>query len=430
MELHPIRKFILITVVIGVGLSFGLYKYVDRKSQHAIISQDIRDASPLPDLAPLAMYDIHLSQLNGRTVLRFTSTFLNRGRKEFELVGDATTTTADGLTPVYQRIVNDDGTEQRLLVGDFLWHALHNHYHYSDFAKYIFSMVKPADGTSPGVIPSITQKTTFCLRDNYPVDLSLPGASVTKVFSTCGLARQGVSIGWTDVYKYDLPDQYIDVQDMPAGVYALSFLLDPNQRFSEQRQDNNLSTVLIDLNIPKYTARVIASAAPFPTFQNVFLDNILIKAEGKEPIYVLHNNKKRWIRTEEIFNSYGFQWNSVYTLAQSMVEVIPYNNLIRVTGTDEIYALNDAGYKRHVPNPEVFFSYGFTEADVAAINQPELDIYPNSYLIMTPGDENVYQISTHTRKKLGTLDFVKLSGYDLASIHIINETDFNSYIDY
>lgn len=384
-----------------------------------------QETTPLPDLSPFAIYDLRLATLNSRKILKFSASFVNKGKRQFELIGDPNVK-GDGYRNVYQRTIKDDGSFQDKIVGNFEWHEAHDHYHYGDFAEYVFGPVKLALSNSKAPL-AIRQKTTFCLRDNELAMPDLEGAPVNKGFVGCNQTRQGVSVGWTDIYKYDLPDQYIDVHDMPAGTYQLSFFLDSNQRFSEESKENNISTVFFELNPAKNLVKQIASAAPFSTHHNNFPNGFLIYIGGDTKVYIIHGNKKRWLKTAEIFNSYNYPWDQIYRLTKSMVNAIPNNNLIRLIGTEEVYAINDMGYKRHILNPEIFNSYRFTPADIADINQTEFATYPDTNLIMLSGDEKVYTISGTTKKMLTTFNDLKFLGYDQAIVHIINQTDFESY---
>ena len=389
-----------------------------------------KELNTLPDLAPLPIKNLLLKKLNGRTILKFTASFWNQGKRHFELDLGSQTEVRNGETyqEVYQPIAREDGTYRNRVVGNFYWHVPHEHYHYSDFADYVFSFIKPLPGSqAPSIPKTIRQKTTFCVRDNEPLSLTIPGAPKKAVFPTCGKDKQGISIGWVDVYKNTLPDQYIDINDMPAGIYALSFLLDPNQRFAEEHKDNNISTIFIEIDVKKNIAKIIAAAAPFVTALNSFPNETLVRAGGEGEVYVINNNQKRPISNLEVFNSYSYAWNDVLTLTQSMIDSIPVNNLVRLKETERVYALNNLGYKRHLLNSNVFYSYKFKSEDIVNINQTEFLSYPESSLIRLVDSGDIYLITGTTKKKIGLIDIVQNLGYNLNTIHTVNKTDFDSY---
>lgn len=388
------------------------------------------ETGALPDLVPLPIKNLQLKKLNGRTILKFTASFLNQGEKHFELAVNAKTEFKSGETyqEVYQSIAGENGIYRNKVVGNFSWHIPHKHYHYSDFADYVFSFVKPASDTQvPNAPKTIRQKTTFCIRDNEPFSPTVNGAPQKAIFPTCGQDRQGLSIGWVDIYKNTLPDQYIDINDMPAGTYSLSFFLDPNQRFIEEHKDNNISTIFIELDVKKNLVKIIASATPFTTALNNFPNKTTIRAGGENKIYIIHNNKKRLLNNLSVFNSYDYLWDNIFVLTKSMIDSIPTNNLVRLQDTKEVYALNNFGYKRHILNPGVFDSYDFLTSDIAEINQTEFVSYPESNMIRRTGDDEIYLIDGLNKKKIGTIDTAQNLGYNLNAIHTVNESDFNSY---
>ncbi len=421
-----VKKLLLIYTLSVMGAGFYVFGLSSNNnlSQISALFPDKQIAS-LPDLAPFAIYDLRLSKLNGRRIIKFSASFVNKGKKHFELISDPNVR-GDKPRDVYQCITKEDGSFEDKVVGNFTWHVAHDHYHYGDFAEYIFGSVKLALTNSRAPL-AIRQKTTFCLRDNELSMPSLEGAPKNKVFADCTQDRQGVSVGWVDIYDYKLPDQYIDVQDMPAGIYQLSFLLDSNQRFIEETKENNISTVFFELDPAKNLVKQIASATPFITNHNNFPDNFLVYIEGETKVYVLHNNKKRWLKTAEIFNSYGHPWNQIYGLTKNMVDAITNNNLIRLIEKEEVYAVNNMGYRRHILNPDIFNSYTFTVADIADINQTEFESYPESNLIRQAGSNEIYLIIGTNKKKIGTIDTAQGLGHNLDALHTVNEVDFNSY---
>ncbi len=368
------------------------------------------EADVLPDLAPLAGSDLYLSTVNGRTVIRFTASFMNEGGGPLDLVTNGTTA---------QHIVHTDGSTRDKVVGTFVWHPAHLHYHFSDFADYVMEATLSSTGDTA---QAVTQKTTFCMRDDEAVELTLPAAASQPVFTTCNQYEQGVSVGWADVYHSSLSDQYIDVNDLPPGVYSLEFDVDPRHHFVEQNQNNNTSSVVVNLDVANHVLQVLASGAPFESADNQFPDGMLVRGEDAPGIYLIEHNRKRLIRSEALFNAHGFSWNSVYWLPQGVVDAIP-NAAIRLSGTDGIYLLNGEGYRRHLINPEVFASYGLTNDDVVDLDSDDFYSYPETDLVARAADDRVF--STSTKTQIGTLG--SLSSDERASVHLINDTEFNAY---
>ncbi len=388
-----------------------------------------RETVALPDLIPQAPRDLKFTTLNGRAVIRFTANFANLGSGPLELVSRtaADSDSSDGEElDTFQRLSPTSGATRTLPVGNFTWHAPHNHYHYSDFADYIFELARPTAGTTTPLPQAITQKTTFCMRDNELSLPLLPGVSRLRLFTVCGKFRQGVSAGWVDVYPYTLPDQYVDVQDLPAGIYRLSFHVDPRKHFVELNQSNNFSSTLVELDVQKGIMKVLASAAAFSTKDNFFPDRMLVRATGDNRIYIIEHNKKRWLRSDEVIASYGLAAATAFEFPASVIEAIPSASFVRAIGASRIFKVNAAGYRRYITSPVVLSAYGPDAAEVFNISQAELDSYPETDLINLIGDSRVF--STASKKIVGTLNQLSALGREPASVHSVNQIDFNSYL--
>jgi hypothetical protein len=344
----------------------------------------------------------------------------NKGRGPLELIGDPSNISIHGDLDrnVYQRIVHTDGSERHKLVGEFLWHSVtgHMHYHFKNFAEYIFQSAQNITA------PAIQEKATRCLWDTVAVDLSIEGAPKDKGYTSCDdKKRQGVSAGWGDVYKYTLADQYLDVEDLPPGIYRLEFHIDPLNLFAERSRDNNTSIAIVKLDVRNGIVEVIAAGGPFSFSPNFFPNKMLIRAEGESAsggkVYAIHNNKKRLAQGGD----------DVYVFPKSVIDVIPFNNLIRKEGSAEVYALNDNGYKRHIRNIEVFNSYGFSWNDVAVISAAEFTQYPESRLVRLFGDTNLYAIDGAAARKIDPVETTIFGSYKWEEIHVVNNLDFENY---
>lgn len=388
-----------------------------------------REQKILPDLAPLAPYELHLSTVSGRTVIKFTGSFWNKGYQPFELLTENHVGNGmgqEGTEDVYQHVQADDGTDRKKFVGTFVWHPAHHHHHFDNFAEYLFEPVQVISG-SKILNPSIRQKTTFCMRDDERMPADVPNVPMKPVFTTCGPQGQGVSSGWIDVYKYTLSDQYIDVQDMAPGVYALSFSLDPNKILIEENDDNDIATTLVQLDVQHKILKVIATLSPFPTLRNHINDGTLLRDADNGNVYVIQNGHKRWLRSTDILASYGYDWNSVYPVTKAMIDAIPFQQLVRQQDTSEVFLVNEHGYYRHILNQDIFASYGFMAEDVADINEIDFASYNKSDLIMRTGDTEVYAISGMTKHSIGTLSDLQANKRDLNGLQLVNQTDFDSY---
>lgn len=378
----------------------------------------------LPDLTTPASTETFYSVQGGRTLLKFTALFGNVGKGAFELDSSAEDAQPGEAVNARQRVFRADGTSWDRQVGMLFWHGIHEHYHYDDFGEYRLELIRPAVGTASETFV-VDQKTTYCMRDDTMFEHPSEAPRQPMTYGGCTQDRQGVSVGWYDVYLATLPDQYFDVTDLPAGLYRLSFDLDPHRHFLESRRDNNVSMAFFELDPAARTRRLIAAAAPFVTDDNVFADGMLLRAEGDARIFVTRADKVRHMRTEDAFRSYGFDRDSVIVLPRAIMDAIPHDMTVRVKGTSAVYRINDAGYRHRLIAPSVVRSYG---PDIADITQEEFESYIGSELIQREGDADVYLAEGATKRRIGPRGSLAALGYDPAAIHIVTDSDFDAHV--
>ena len=195
--------------------------------------------------------------INGSTheVLRFSNTVWNAGEGPLELRGE---TVSAQRTKVYQRIYDETSAFSEQVVGEFIFHPAHNHWHFENFAEYeLWTKAEYdtwiASNRVRGQAQKRGSKTIFCMMDTAKVQ-NLPGSPSTKAYSSCGQILQGISVGWGDTYGYNLPEQWIDLgtSKLTDGTYVLRSVVDhkntliessSNTDIRESHEDNEAITV-------------------------------------------------------------------------------------------------------------------------------------------------------------------------------------------
>lgn len=244
---------------------------VEQREAHDVLAKRAT-GDLLPDLVPLPPQDVALENRDGVLALVFSTTYYNQGDGNLELVPDAATRgiRADIERDVSQRIYRDDNTHRDKLVGTFLWHQEHLHYHYSDFVTYDLEAV---DAPGHPDLEGVRMKATFCLRDVSIVDIDLPTSKDDANYRICGKELQGVTVGWGDTYFYYYPDQALNVSDLPSGTYRLSFHVNPDDRLDELRYGNNVASAVIKLDTENETVEVVETTpASYPSIEHIYVD--------------------------------------------------------------------------------------------------------------------------------------------------------------
>lgn len=147
--------------------------------------------------------------------------------------------------------------------GGFEWHAAHNHFHYTDFARYELRTLA-ADGRpdySDAGLLRVSEKVSFCLIDSERVQ---DDGSATQFYMTCLPTVQGVSPGWTDIYTADLEGQNFSIEGLSDGRYAL--IIDMNYAGTIQETDDtdDFLEATIELSDNLSEAAVVSRNWPAP----------------------------------------------------------------------------------------------------------------------------------------------------------------------
>lgn len=192
----------------------------------------------VPDLGMAPLRDFQMDTSTGRRLLRFTAEIVNVGTGPFELRGRRSATGTE--MSVMQRIVNADGTKSMRPTGASMIYAGddHNHWHVKDLERYT---IHPVDGDRE---LGRGAKAGFCFSDNAAYRLALPRAPRSPAYRSCGLpgstmVTMGLSVGWGDVYGWNLAWQWIDVSALSPGDYVVRARADPKAIFTEADTSNN-----------------------------------------------------------------------------------------------------------------------------------------------------------------------------------------------
>jgi hypothetical protein len=213
------------------------------------------DAAPAgtihyPDLqvvVPLDTFSIEVTSPTTRE-FRYTHDQANLGDGPFELRLDYDPTTDSARA--FQRIYTHDAStvwsvlSEQLVVGRFLYHPLHGHYHVP-FAN--FGLFRIAADGSVGAPVAKSDKVGFCIADSVLI-ASIPHEGVFGYSGeNCADPRStlGISVGWGDLYDFHDAGQAIvyDPATIPDGEYWFRAVADPFNYFLEKNEANNITDV-------------------------------------------------------------------------------------------------------------------------------------------------------------------------------------------
>jgi Lysyl oxidase len=204
-------------------------------------------ADKLPDLRMARLRHFQVESLaNGTKRLRFSTVIVNVGVGPFETRGQRTDLGTQTMS-TDQVIYNDVGLFRTVATSATMVYGGdgHNHWHVKNLQQYVLTS---ADGSRRRT----GAKTGFCFYDNFKHNLSLPGAPQSPVYTGCGTqssltVNMGLSVGWGDIYYYNLAGQYVDITGLPLGRYRLTVTADQANWFLETDNTNNFTWVDLEL---------------------------------------------------------------------------------------------------------------------------------------------------------------------------------------
>ncbi len=214
-----------------------------------------------PDLIMSAPSELHIdrSTIPGRVLLRATSSVNNRGNGPLEL--RAHRTGGHGIV-AYQAIYDRGGRPHlfRTAAKLVFKYVPGERYEYSNVGASSYWKLKHAAAFELWSIDAHDRamrlvrtgpKVDYCLRDlirSRPSRIS-PSAPVYPACSQNPYIQSdvlGTSVGWSDVYPYVYPEQWIDVTGL-RGRFAYVQIADPDNLLIESNHQNNESETYVSL---------------------------------------------------------------------------------------------------------------------------------------------------------------------------------------
>ena len=222
----------------------------------------------LPDFAPEPPVDIHTKVTGGSWSVEFSSALVNVGDGDFHATADKG---LDGEWTMTQDIEHADGGASHVSSdAEPVWGGDgHEHWHVKRYVTYHLSALD-ADGTETGK-PRTDHKVGFCIYDFERSDLGVGPDEAVYEREGCGNEDSthlvtGLSTGWVDYYRFDLPGQSIPIDGLPDGDYRIHAVADEEGLFRESSTDNNRTWVDFTLSTDDDDGRfaLVTDVGPAP----------------------------------------------------------------------------------------------------------------------------------------------------------------------
>jgi len=191
----------------------------------------------------------------------------------------------------------------------------------------------------------------------------------------------------------------------------------------------DITSATTTVTMPSLSITLTATYKDKDSNNGNYPDGTLIKLPDSPKVYVIVDGEKKWISTPEVFEQLGYQWTEVQTTTEEILSTLEdiEDNLIRLIGDFKIYLVTN-GTKRHIPNPDVFLNYGFNWNDVKEVDDSIFNKYQNVYLIRESGQEEVYYLNPNgIRKHIPSVEIFNSYNDKWEDVQIISQNEMNTY---
>jgi hypothetical protein len=153
--------------------------------------------------------------------------------------------------PAFQRIYRSDGSYWERPAGSVVYHPIHGHYHYVHYTR-TDAFALDSNG-NPTTVVAAGEKNGFCLADTdviarqnqsyvAPMVYTAPDCLSPRSVSADGQTEffgEGEGPGNGDTYDANLPDQFINADNLQDGTYLLETVVDPDHKLLETNTHDN-----------------------------------------------------------------------------------------------------------------------------------------------------------------------------------------------
>lgn len=208
----------------------------------------------LPNLVELPPTTLEVRQVDGRSILRFTSTAANLGSGALTIVSRRRTA-GETFTSVQELRGRGESTRAVPLPMQIEYRRSggHEHFHLLAFERY---ELRSADGR----VLLHGHKAGYCLEDRLKL---MTKAGPPRWTGSCGRGRphalaltQGISPGYADPYDATLDGQSLDITGLAPGIYVLVNIVNPARALRESRYDDDAASVRFVLTEPPAPAGI------------------------------------------------------------------------------------------------------------------------------------------------------------------------------
>ncbi|OGZ33670.1 MAG: hypothetical protein A2Y98_01920 [Candidatus Portnoybacteria bacterium RBG_19FT_COMBO_36_7] len=323
----------------------------------------------------------------------------------------------------------------------------------SSSTTYYFAIKTKDEVPNESALSNVTSATTLAPSAPSPTPSGTAGFELKVTPHTLNLGSQG---GWISVQLFISSPH--NLRDIDIGSLRLNGTLQPDSnfrgtdKFSKGKDDKGRTVSNLLLKFYRAQVQGLIGSSSSGTFiltltgtiggqsfsasdtinilQNIRLggdddndcEGCLLQSSSSPDVYIIINGKKRHIPSAQAFERMRLRWQEIRRVGQEILDAFLEDELIRAEGTPQVYIIIN-GFKRHIPSPAVFSSYGFNWGDISTVSASVLADYPTASLIRSAGDDKVYFLSGGQKHWVKSLSAFNKRGFSWGNVIIVNSAE-------
>ncbi len=134
------------------------------------------------------------------------------------------------------------------------------------------------------------------------------------------------------------------------------------------------------IRLPIGTAQEVYEWATVGTKVHIHSAKLVKTTDNDKVYYLTEKGLKRYIPNLDVFFSYSNKWENIVIIRPFELEAYPDVVLVHLDKDSKVYKLEN-GFKRWIRTPEVFNRLGYNWQEIAPVNQVEFNIWPTGETI-------------------------------------------------
>ena len=161
-----------------------------------------------------------------------------------------------------------------------------------------------------------------------------------------------------------------------------------------------------------------------PAMAATYTNGTLLKGSTGD-IWVVNNNLKSPVRSIEVFNNSGYDWNAVKTVSDSALTAVSAATLVKTADNPDVYRL-ERNFTRKLASIEIFNSYSLDWGKISVVSQPVMNSF--SYApIYQYGADLFWRDSSNILHQFPTMDLFTGNGYNTRDLIPVNDMEYGSF---